>query len=156
MHIDFLEDQPNVAGSGPDWMFDLNFLTNTMNYIPVSVENQVNVDAGTQESYVVGSSGKDKETTQEYILLPLHPHRTRSPVEAVVKDAQEKPFENAPKDKNVQDSDDVTDKEEQHRMSDAEQALQDEFISNKREDSKGFFSTTSLGKLHLQTKQNKS
>ncbi|GJR44846.1 putative ribonuclease H-like domain-containing protein [Tanacetum coccineum] len=45
MHIDFLEDQPNVAGSGPDWMFDLDFLTNTMNYVPVSVENQVNVDA---------------------------------------------------------------------------------------------------------------
>ncbi|GJR37441.1 putative ribonuclease H-like domain-containing protein [Tanacetum coccineum] len=47
MHIDFLEDQPNVAGIGPDWMFDLDFLTNTMNCIPVSVENQVNVDAGT-------------------------------------------------------------------------------------------------------------
>ncbi|GJS12627.1 putative ribonuclease H-like domain-containing protein [Tanacetum coccineum] len=77
MHIDFLEDQPNVAGSGPDWMFDLDFLTNTMNYIPVSVENQVNVDAGTQEHYVAGSSEKDKEPTQEYILLPLHPHRPR-------------------------------------------------------------------------------
>ncbi|GJT24756.1 putative ribonuclease H-like domain-containing protein [Tanacetum coccineum] len=45
MHIDFLEDQPNVVGTGPNWMFDLDFLTNTMNYIPVSVENQVNVDA---------------------------------------------------------------------------------------------------------------
>ncbi|GJT28994.1 ribonuclease H-like domain-containing protein, partial [Tanacetum coccineum] len=45
LHIDFLEDQPNVAGNGPDWMFDLNFLTNTMNYIPVSIENQVTVDA---------------------------------------------------------------------------------------------------------------
>ncbi|GJS90363.1 putative ribonuclease H-like domain-containing protein, partial [Tanacetum coccineum] len=43
MHIDFLKDQPNVAGSA-DWMFDLDFLTNTMNYIPVSAENQVNVD----------------------------------------------------------------------------------------------------------------
>ncbi|GKD60099.1 retrovirus-related pol polyprotein from transposon TNT 1-94 [Tanacetum coccineum] len=81
MHIDFLEYQPNVAGIGPDWMFDLDFLTNTMNYIPVSVENQVNVDAGTQESYVAGSSGKDNESTQEYILLPLHPHQTRSPVD---------------------------------------------------------------------------
>ncbi|GJY59638.1 hypothetical protein Tco_0459530 [Tanacetum coccineum] len=28
-----------------------------------------------------GSSGKDKEPTQEYILLPLHPHRTRIPIE---------------------------------------------------------------------------
>ncbi|GJT29000.1 ribonuclease H-like domain-containing protein [Tanacetum coccineum] len=46
MHIDFLEDQPNVIGTGPNWMFDLGFLTNSMNYIPISVENQVNVDAG--------------------------------------------------------------------------------------------------------------
>ncbi|GJU07276.1 putative ribonuclease H-like domain-containing protein [Tanacetum coccineum] len=46
LHINFLEDQPNVAGTGPNWMFDLDFLTNSMNYIPVSVENQVIVDAG--------------------------------------------------------------------------------------------------------------
>ncbi|GJX84627.1 retrovirus-related pol polyprotein from transposon TNT 1-94 [Tanacetum coccineum] len=39
------EDQPNVSGTGPNWMFDLDFLTNSMNYIPVSVENQVNMDA---------------------------------------------------------------------------------------------------------------
>ncbi|GJZ53586.1 putative reverse transcriptase domain-containing protein [Tanacetum coccineum] len=44
------------------------------------VENQVNVDAGTQDSYVAGSSGKDKGPTHEYILLPLQPHRTRIPV----------------------------------------------------------------------------
>ncbi|GJU16690.1 ribonuclease H-like domain, reverse transcriptase, RNA-dependent DNA polymerase [Tanacetum coccineum] len=34
LHINFLEDQPNVAGTGPNWMFDLDFLTNSMNYIP--------------------------------------------------------------------------------------------------------------------------
>ncbi|GKF33106.1 retrovirus-related pol polyprotein from transposon TNT 1-94, partial [Tanacetum coccineum] len=111
LHIDFLENQPNVAGtspngmfdldfltkSGPDWMFDLDFLTNTMNYIPVSVENQVNVDAGTQDSYVTGSSGKDKEPSQEYILLPLHPHRTRTLVEDVAPAAHEKPSESSSK-----------------------------------------------------------
>ncbi|GJZ76656.1 putative ribonuclease H-like domain-containing protein, partial [Tanacetum coccineum] len=53
--------------SGPDWMFDLDFLTNTMNYIPVSVENQISMDACTQESYVVGSLGKYKEPTKEYV-----------------------------------------------------------------------------------------
>ncbi|GJZ38101.1 putative ribonuclease H-like domain-containing protein [Tanacetum coccineum] len=95
LHINFLKDQPNVAGTGPNWMFDLDFLTNTMNYIPVSVENQVNVDAGTQDSYVAGSSGKYKGPTQEYILLPLQPHRTRIPVKDVVQIAQEKPSENA-------------------------------------------------------------
>ncbi|GJU17721.1 ribonuclease H-like domain-containing protein [Tanacetum coccineum] len=84
LHISFLEDQPNVAGIGPNWMFDLDFLTNSINYIPVSVENQVIVDAGTQDSYVAGSSGKDKGPTQEYILLPLQPHKTRIPVKNVV------------------------------------------------------------------------
>ncbi|GKE20306.1 ribonuclease H-like domain-containing protein, partial [Tanacetum coccineum] len=49
MHIDFLEDQPNVAGTGPNWMFDLDFLTNSMNYIPVSVENQVQEDVADKE-----------------------------------------------------------------------------------------------------------
>ncbi|GJU54051.1 putative ribonuclease H-like domain-containing protein [Tanacetum coccineum] len=35
----------STTRTGPNWMFDLDFLTNSMNYIPVSVKNQVNVDA---------------------------------------------------------------------------------------------------------------
>ncbi|GJV87793.1 hypothetical protein Tco_1531731 [Tanacetum coccineum] len=126
MHIGFPEDQPNVAGSGPNWMFDLDFLTNTMNYIPVSVENLVNVDTCTQEHYVAGSSEKDKEPTQEYILLPLHPLRPRISVEDVVQDAQEKPSKFFPKDNDVHDSEDVVEKEEQHTLTEAEQALKDD------------------------------
>ncbi|GJY44433.1 putative ribonuclease H-like domain-containing protein, partial [Tanacetum coccineum] len=80
LYINFLDDQPNVAGTGPNWMFDLDFLTISMNYIPVSIENH-NVDAGSQDSYVACSSGKDKGPTQEYILLPLQPHRTRIPLQ---------------------------------------------------------------------------
>ncbi|GJU18529.1 putative ribonuclease H-like domain-containing protein [Tanacetum coccineum] len=126
LHINFLEDQPNVTGTGPNWMFDLDFLTNSMNYIPVSVENQVNVDAGTQDSYVAGSSAKDKGPTQEYILLPLQPHRTRILVEDVPPAAHEKPSESSPKANDVQDSEDAADKEEQHQMKESEQVLQDE------------------------------
>ncbi|GJT35403.1 putative ribonuclease H-like domain-containing protein [Tanacetum coccineum] len=126
LHIDFLEDQPNVAGTGPNWMFDLDFLTNSMNYILVSVENQVNVDAGTQDSYVLGSSGKDKESTQEYILLPLHPHRTRISIEDVAPATHEKSSKSSPKENDVQDSEDVADKEEQHQMTEDEQVLHDE------------------------------
>ncbi|GKF63836.1 hypothetical protein Tco_0187284 [Tanacetum coccineum] len=84
-----------------------------MNYIPVSVENQVNMDAGTQDSYVAGSSGKDKGLTQEFILLLLKPHRTRIPVEDVAPAAHEKPSKSSLKDNNVQDSKDVADKEGQ-------------------------------------------
>ncbi|GJR74935.1 putative ribonuclease H-like domain-containing protein [Tanacetum coccineum] len=126
LHINFLEDQPNVTGTGPNWMFDLDFLTNLMNYIPVSIENQVNVDAGTQDSYVAGSSGKDKGPTQEYILLLLQPHRIRIPVEDVAPAAHEKPSESSPKDNDVQDSEDVADKEGQHQMTEDEQVLHDD------------------------------
>ncbi|GJX39167.1 ribonuclease H-like domain-containing protein [Tanacetum coccineum] len=126
LHINFLEDQPNVTRTGPNWMFDLDFLTNSMNYIPVSVENQVNVDAGTQDSYVAGSSGKDKGPTQEYILLPLQPHRTKILVEDVPLTAHEKPSESSSKDNNVQDTKDAADKEEKHQMKESEQDLQDE------------------------------
>ncbi|GJU03966.1 putative ribonuclease H-like domain-containing protein [Tanacetum coccineum] len=63
-----------------------------------------------------GSSGKDKGPTQEYILLPLQPHRTRIPVEDVAPAAHEKPSESSPKDNDVQDSEDVADKEGQHQM----------------------------------------
>ncbi|GJX00057.1 putative ribonuclease H-like domain-containing protein [Tanacetum coccineum] len=125
-HINFLEDQPNVAGTGPNWMFNLDFLTNSMNYIPVSIENQVIVDAGTQDSYVAGSSRKDKGPTQEYILLPLQPHRIRIQAKDVVKDAQEQPSKNASPDKGMQVSEDVFEKEGQHQMPEDEQVWQDE------------------------------
>ncbi|GJR85779.1 ribonuclease H-like domain-containing protein [Tanacetum coccineum] len=104
---------------------DLDFLTNSMNYIPVSVENWY-CDAGTQDSYVAGSSGKDKRPTQEYILLPLQPHRIRIPAKDVVQDAQEQPSKNASPDKGIQVSEDVFDKEGQHQMPADEQDWQDE------------------------------
>ncbi|GJR47933.1 hypothetical protein Tco_1316036 [Tanacetum coccineum] len=59
------------------------------------------VKLGTQDSYVAGSSGKDKGPTQEYILLPLQPHRTRIPIEDVAPAAHEKPFESSPKDNDI-------------------------------------------------------
>ncbi|GJT41388.1 ribonuclease H-like domain-containing protein [Tanacetum coccineum] len=111
LHINFPEDQPNVARTGPNWMFNLDFLTTSMNYTPVSVENQVIMDAGTQDSYVAGSSGKDKGPTQEYILLPLQPYRIRIPVEDVPLVAPEKPSESSPKENDVQDSEYAANKE---------------------------------------------
>ncbi|GKC85960.1 hypothetical protein Tco_1141677 [Tanacetum coccineum] len=50
MHITFLENKPNVAGKGPTWLFDLDYLTDSMNYHPVSSENQANIHAGQQEA----------------------------------------------------------------------------------------------------------
>ncbi|GJS97454.1 putative ribonuclease H-like domain-containing protein [Tanacetum coccineum] len=46
MHINFLENKPNIAGSGPEWLFDVDSLTKSMNYEPVTAGNQTNGDAG--------------------------------------------------------------------------------------------------------------
>ncbi|GKC05629.1 hypothetical protein Tco_0997239, partial [Tanacetum coccineum] len=45
LHINFLENKPNVAGSGPEWLFDIDSLTKSMNYEPVTAGNQTNGDA---------------------------------------------------------------------------------------------------------------
>ncbi|GJW18886.1 putative ribonuclease H-like domain-containing protein [Tanacetum coccineum] len=64
MHINFLEDQPKMAGSGPDWMFDIDLLTNTMYYIPICVENQVNMDA----EDVIDKEGQHQMLEDEQVL----------------------------------------------------------------------------------------
>ncbi|GJX31779.1 putative ribonuclease H-like domain-containing protein [Tanacetum coccineum] len=69
------------------------------------------------------STGKIKDYTGTQTASttspPLPPpHRTRIPVKDVVQVAQEKPSENASPDKDIQDSEDAADKEEQHQMQD--------------------------------------
>ncbi|GJR90204.1 putative ribonuclease H-like domain-containing protein [Tanacetum coccineum] len=49
LHVKFLEEKPNVKGVGYRWMLDIDYLTNFMNYIPVSLENQTNPHTGTSE-----------------------------------------------------------------------------------------------------------
>nr|GEZ25021.1 ribonuclease H-like domain-containing protein [Tanacetum cinerariifolium] len=50
LHINFLENKPNVAGSGPTWLFDIDILTKSMNYQPVTACNQPNPSAGVQNT----------------------------------------------------------------------------------------------------------
>nr|GFB87275.1 hypothetical protein [Tanacetum cinerariifolium] len=42
LHVNFMENKSNVAGSGPAWLFDIDSLSQTMNYHPVIAENQFN------------------------------------------------------------------------------------------------------------------
>nr|GEU44034.1 hypothetical protein [Tanacetum cinerariifolium] len=71
LHINFLENQPNVAGSGPKWLFDIDTLTQSMNYQPVVVENQPNHNAGIKENLNAGKVRKDTVSAQQYMLLSL-------------------------------------------------------------------------------------
>ncbi|GKA82096.1 uncharacterized mitochondrial protein-like protein [Tanacetum coccineum] len=71
LHIRFRESTPNVVGSGPDWLFDINALTRTMNYEPIVAGTQSNGFAGTKASDNAGQARKETELVKDYILLPL-------------------------------------------------------------------------------------
>nr|GEW48586.1 hypothetical protein [Tanacetum cinerariifolium] len=53
LHVNFLENKPNVAGAGPTWLFDIDSLSGTMNYHPVSVANQTNSGADNDKDALV-------------------------------------------------------------------------------------------------------
>ncbi|GKB88993.1 putative ribonuclease H-like domain-containing protein, partial [Tanacetum coccineum] len=38
LHIGFLENKPMIEGNGPKWLFDINYLTQSMNYVPVTAD----------------------------------------------------------------------------------------------------------------------
>ncbi|GJS02459.1 reverse transcriptase domain-containing protein [Tanacetum coccineum] len=61
LHVNFLEDKPNVKGVGYRWMFEYVLSTDLMNYIPVSLENQANPHAGASE--VTNSAEKKASST---------------------------------------------------------------------------------------------
>ncbi|GJS98276.1 putative ribonuclease H-like domain-containing protein [Tanacetum coccineum] len=80
LQVNFLENKPNVAGQGPNWLFDIDFLTNYMNYQPVTAGNQTNKNAGPQETngntglkknVDAGRSEEKNMSTQQYIVFPL-------------------------------------------------------------------------------------
>ncbi|GJV57715.1 putative ribonuclease H-like domain-containing protein [Tanacetum coccineum] len=48
LHIGFLENKPMIEGNGPKWLFDIDSLTQSMNYVPVAAGTITNESAGTQ------------------------------------------------------------------------------------------------------------
>nr|GEY84673.1 putative ribonuclease H-like domain-containing protein [Tanacetum cinerariifolium] len=79
LHINFLENQPNITGSGPKWLFDFDTLTQSMNYQPVVAENQPNHSACIKENLYAGTVGKATESTQQYALIPLWSNGSKDP-----------------------------------------------------------------------------
>ncbi|GJU41029.1 ribonuclease H-like domain-containing protein [Tanacetum coccineum] len=79
LHVDFLENQMNQKGKGPDWMFDLDILTPSLNYIPFIVHGSSSIgnkaDSGTitndAQNKVSDESTVDKEvplTKEDQVL----------------------------------------------------------------------------------------
>ncbi|GKB26963.1 hypothetical protein Tco_0866364 [Tanacetum coccineum] len=68
LHVNFLENQENQKGKGPDWMFDLDLLTPSMNYIPVKKENY----ADSKEQGITCDDAEDLDD-QQFICHTTQP-----------------------------------------------------------------------------------
>ncbi|GKF52800.1 hypothetical protein Tco_0159710, partial [Tanacetum coccineum] len=97
LHVNFLE---NKKGKGPDWMFDLELLTPSMNYIPIRKENYA-VSGGNVSTH----DDVDDLDDQQFIVHGPNIHA-----------AQNKPLEERTADKEVP-------------LSSEEQVLHDELVS---------------------------
>ncbi|GJS16636.1 ribonuclease H-like domain-containing protein [Tanacetum coccineum] len=80
LHVNILENKPNVAGKGPKWLFDIDSLSNSMNYQPVTAGNQTNKNTGPQktngdiglkENVDARQSKEENVYTQQYIMFLL-------------------------------------------------------------------------------------
>nr|GEZ82024.1 putative ribonuclease H-like domain-containing protein [Tanacetum cinerariifolium] len=58
-----------TPSTGPTWLFDIDSLSGTMNYHPVSAQNQSNSVVGFQDTFDVEKAGE--EVTQTYVLFPV-------------------------------------------------------------------------------------
>ncbi|GJR17002.1 ribonuclease H-like domain-containing protein [Tanacetum coccineum] len=68
LHVGFLENKPMVEGNGPKWLFDLDSLTQSMNYVPVVAGTFSNDFAGIQG---VTESSTSSQQDQDCILMPI-------------------------------------------------------------------------------------
>nr|GEV97279.1 hypothetical protein [Tanacetum cinerariifolium] len=65
LHIRFSENTPNVVGSAPDWVFDIDALTRKINYEPMAVGTQSNGFSSKDDEFQPSSdSGKKVDEDQ--------------------------------------------------------------------------------------------
>nr|GEU47709.1 ribonuclease H-like domain-containing protein [Tanacetum cinerariifolium] len=93
LHVDFLENKPIEKGAGPNWLFDIDSLTNSMNYVPVVVAgtNSTNF-SGTKD--VASQDVKKDVSSLRYIVLPNWFHEAH--LETSTSNAQDAYNANAP------------------------------------------------------------
>ncbi|GJY96216.1 retrovirus-related pol polyprotein from transposon TNT 1-94 [Tanacetum coccineum] len=79
------KDQMNQKGKGPDWMFDLDILSPSLNYIPVRKENQV--DTAVKQSNSVDLEDVDD---QQFIVHGSSSIGNKAVSESITNDVQNK------------------------------------------------------------------
>nr|GFB84143.1 ribonuclease H-like domain-containing protein [Tanacetum cinerariifolium] len=69
LHVDFLENKSIKKGTGLDWLFDIDTLTNFMNYVPIVVAGTSSTNiSSTKED--VHQAMKEKKSPLRFFALP--------------------------------------------------------------------------------------
>ncbi|GJS94967.1 putative ribonuclease H-like domain-containing protein [Tanacetum coccineum] len=71
LHIGFLENKPMIEENGPKWLFDLDSLTQSMNYVPVVAGTFSNDFAGIQGVSESSTSSQQDQDNQDCIIMPI-------------------------------------------------------------------------------------
>ncbi|GJS21150.1 putative ribonuclease H-like domain-containing protein [Tanacetum coccineum] len=71
LHVRFLENKHMIEGNGPKWLFDIDSLTQSMNYVLVAAGIISNEYASIQGELNVGTSTQQEETSQDCIVMPI-------------------------------------------------------------------------------------
>ncbi|GKB12464.1 putative ribonuclease H-like domain-containing protein [Tanacetum coccineum] len=104
LHIGFLENKPMIDENGLKWLFDIDSLTQSMNYVPVvTAGTSINESAGTQEDQYASTFQEKGEINQECIVMPIW--KDASYFDSSSKTVEDGPSsEDKGKDKSEQDS----------------------------------------------------
>ena len=63
LHVQFLENKEMIKGSGPDWLFDIERLSKSMNYLPIQYEE---------------NPTNNEENGDDFVLMPVVPNHENS------------------------------------------------------------------------------
>ncbi|GJU03784.1 putative ribonuclease H-like domain-containing protein [Tanacetum coccineum] len=99
LHIGFLENKPMIEGNGPKWLFDIDSLTQSMNYVLVTAGTISNDSVGTLD-----------EINQDCIVMPIlkdtsyfdSPTKDVDNGEPKIADDAQKEVEDGPNNENVE------------------------------------------------------
>nr|GFC50104.1 putative ribonuclease H-like domain-containing protein [Tanacetum cinerariifolium] len=84
LHVEFLKNKAIEQGAGPTWLFNIDSLTKSMNYMPVVVgTNSINL-SGTKDA--ANQEVKKNESSLRYIVLPNWAH------DALLESTSSKPY----------------------------------------------------------------
>nr|GFB10892.1 ribonuclease H-like domain-containing protein [Tanacetum cinerariifolium] len=102
-HIRILDNKPMIEGNGPKWLFDIDSLTQSMNYVPITVGTISDESASTQGDLNTVTSLKKEAISQVNFVMPIS--KDASYFDSLSNDVEDGPHsEDDDKDKSEDDS----------------------------------------------------